>query len=86
MPKAIKHPKPKKKESAACPTCGRVHWIDEEFGPFCCASCLQTVIRPLVLSFGLKVEIEIPQPLVFNSQHTTTRGMLPSCQTNKPSR
>ena len=34
----------------ACPVCHRKHTPDVEFGPFCCASCLQTVIRPLILT------------------------------------
>ncbi|MFZ1085459.1 MAG: hypothetical protein WAN35_10875 [Terracidiphilus sp.] len=33
-----------------CPVCGRKHHDDPEFGMFCCASCLQTVIRPLIVS------------------------------------
>jgi protein-arginine kinase activator protein McsA len=33
-----------------CPTCGRDHKEDEEFGRFCCASCLQTIIRPLIVA------------------------------------
>jgi protein-arginine kinase activator protein McsA len=32
-----------------CPVCERLHQPDVEFGPFCCASCLQTVIRPLIV-------------------------------------
>jgi hypothetical protein len=52
MPKAIvKRKKPRRKDdSVQCPVCGRYHWPDEEFGRFCCASCLQTVIRPLIVT------------------------------------
>jgi hypothetical protein len=42
--------KPKPIPVAQCPVCGRYHHIDVQFGPFCCASCLQTVIRPLILA------------------------------------
>jgi protein-arginine kinase activator protein McsA len=33
-----------------CPTCGRKHREHPEFGCFCCASCLQTIIRPLIVA------------------------------------
>ncbi len=33
-----------------CPTCGRKHKEHPEFGRFCCSSCLQTVIRPLIVA------------------------------------
>lgn len=47
----IKRPKKKVEAKAVvCPVCHRVHTGSLEFGPFCCASCLQTVIRPLILS------------------------------------
>lgn len=32
-----------------CPTCGRYHELHHEFGMFCCASCLQMPIRPLIV-------------------------------------
>lgn len=38
-----------KDESVKCPTCGRYHWPDSNFGPYCCASCLQVPIRPLIV-------------------------------------
>jgi rubrerythrin len=39
-----------------CPVCGRKHRDDPEFGPFCCASCLQVVIRPLIVALkGVKL-------------------------------
>jgi protein-arginine kinase activator protein McsA len=33
-----------------CPICARKHRPNIEFGPFCCASCLQTAIRPLIVT------------------------------------
>ncbi len=33
-----------------CPSCGRDHLGTAEFGCFCCASCLQTIIRPLIVT------------------------------------
>jgi protein-arginine kinase activator protein McsA len=33
-----------------CPVCQRSHVEHPEFGNFCCASCLQTVIRPLMVT------------------------------------
>ncbi len=33
-----------------CPVCARKHTPSVDFGPFCCASCLQTVIRPLIVT------------------------------------
>jgi hypothetical protein len=32
-----------------CPTCGRGHRVHPEFGPFCCLSCLQTPLHPLIV-------------------------------------
>ncbi len=32
-----------------CPTCGRNHKEHPEFGCYCCCSCLQTIIRPLIV-------------------------------------
>ncbi len=46
-------PKPKKitvAKSVACPSCRRVHNGHAELGAFCCTSCLQVAIRPLILS------------------------------------
>jgi protein-arginine kinase activator protein McsA len=48
--KALAKRKPKKIEYVYCPTCGRGHSLHHEFGRFCCASCLQTVIRPLIVA------------------------------------
>ena len=45
--KFLKKRKPKIVPAVECPVCGRYHTPDVEFGPFCCASCLQMVIRPL---------------------------------------
>jgi len=36
--------------SVRCPTCNRIHSLHREFGPFCCTSCLQTPIRPLIVN------------------------------------
>jgi protein-arginine kinase activator protein McsA len=41
-------------KSVACPVCGRIHVADVQFGPFCCASCLQTVIRPLIVTITIQ--------------------------------
>jgi hypothetical protein len=49
-PHALK-PRPKaitRSTVLQCPTCARRHPPDPQFGPFCCASCLQTPIRPLI--------------------------------------
>jgi len=47
----VKRPKKKQEVKVVrCPVCHRTHVPDVEFGPFCCASCLQTVIRPLILT------------------------------------
>ena len=32
-----------------CPSCGRKHRPHLKFGAFCCASCLQLAIRPLIV-------------------------------------
>lgn len=38
-----------------CPICNRSHCGHPEFGPFCCTSCLQTYIRPLIVArFGVQ--------------------------------
>lgn len=44
-----KRTKPKVK-IFACPTCEKHHTEHPEFGCFCCASCLQTAIRPLIVT------------------------------------
>lgn len=49
MPALKVRPRKMKVSYFVCPTCGRDHKEDEEFGRFCCASCLQTVIRPLIV-------------------------------------
>jgi protein-arginine kinase activator protein McsA len=50
MTKLIRSPKAQPKiEVMKCPVCRRSHVEHPEFGNFCCASCLQTVIRPLIL-------------------------------------
>jgi hypothetical protein len=49
MPQIVKK-KTKKDAAVICPVCRRYHWPNATFGPFCCASCLQTVIRPLILA------------------------------------
>jgi hypothetical protein len=54
MSKLIKRKKPKLPELVRCPVCQRYHVPDCEFGPFCCASCLQTVIRPLIVAIPEK--------------------------------
>jgi protein-arginine kinase activator protein McsA len=43
-------PKPQKVTYLVCPTCSKEHPEHKEFGCFCCASCLQTVIRPLIVT------------------------------------
>ncbi len=50
MPKIIRKPKPDKVLILRCPTCGKRHTEHPEFGCFCCTSCLQTVIRPLIVT------------------------------------
>ena len=50
MPALKVRPRKMKVSFIVCPTCGRDHKEDEEFGRFCCASCLQTVIRPLIVA------------------------------------
>jgi hypothetical protein len=46
--------KPREPKTVQCPTCGRYHWPHPEFGQFCCASCLQTPIRPLIVTPEVK--------------------------------
>lgn len=50
MPKALQHRKAEKIKIVVCPICDRKHTPNPDFGPFCCASCLQTAIRPLVVT------------------------------------
>ena len=38
----------KEPELVRCPTCNRKHLPHEEYGQFCCQSCLQVPIRPLI--------------------------------------
>ena len=45
-----KKSKPAKLIIVRCPVCHRDHTPHREFGEFCCASCLQTVIRPLIVA------------------------------------
>ena len=45
-----KKPRAEKIVILQCPTCGKKHSEHPEFGRFCCASCLQTVIRPLIVA------------------------------------
>lgn len=45
-----KRPKKEKVVVLKCPTCGKTHVPHVEFGCFCCASCLQTIIRPLIVT------------------------------------
>ena len=33
-----------------CPACARDHLGTPEFGCFCCASCLQAIVRPLIVT------------------------------------
>ena len=33
-----------------CPACGKNHSAHPEFGRYCCASCLQLAIRPLIVT------------------------------------
>ena len=49
MPRIVKKKQPKP-TVYKCPTCGKLHLGTKEFGCFCCASCLQTVIRPLIVT------------------------------------
>jgi hypothetical protein len=35
---------------AKCPVCHRSHWMHEELGIFCSASCLQMMMRPLIVA------------------------------------
>jgi len=48
--KAITKPERKKEKLYHCPTCAKRHMGHPEFGCFCCASCLQTVVRPLIVT------------------------------------
>jgi protein-arginine kinase activator protein McsA len=50
---AIQKRKQPEVKIVVCPVCTRKHVPSTEFGPFCCASCLQTVIRPLVVTVTL---------------------------------
>jgi ribosomal protein L37AE/L43A len=50
MKPRAKKPKPAKVEYIKCPVCGREHVDHPEFGCFCCLSCLQAVIRPLIVT------------------------------------
>ncbi len=50
MKKTLARSRTEKVVIVACPVCARKHRPNPEFGPFCCASCLQTVIRPLVVT------------------------------------
>jgi len=50
MSKLARRPKAEKIIIFKCPTCGRKHTEHPEFGCFCRASCLQTVIRPLIVT------------------------------------
>jgi NAD-dependent SIR2 family protein deacetylase len=47
--KSITKRKPEKIVIVLCPSCGRKHRPDSTFGAFCCASCLQLAIRPLIV-------------------------------------
>lgn len=60
-------PKPKPRKSVTCPTCGRIHVEHQEFGQFCCQSCVQTAIRPL---------ITVPY---FAQRFAATRKLCPIC-------
>jgi len=42
--------KPKQAPVDRCPTCEKYHTRHPEFGRFCCASCLQVPIRPLIFA------------------------------------
>lgn len=42
--------KPVEVKIVVCPACGRKHRPHSEFGCFCCASCLQLAIRPLIVA------------------------------------
>jgi hypothetical protein len=48
-PHGLKVRKPKEPITARCPTCSRYHRLHPEFGAFCCLSCLQMPIRPLIV-------------------------------------
>ena len=48
--KAIAKNKPTEPKVMRCPVCARYHAEHPEFGPFCCASCLQVIIRPLIVT------------------------------------
>ncbi len=50
MTKTIQKHKQREVKIVACPVCQRKHRPSPEFGPFCCASCLQVVIRPLAFA------------------------------------
>jgi protein-arginine kinase activator protein McsA len=45
-----RRPKKEKILILRCPACGKNHPEHNEFGCFCCASCLQTIIRPLIVT------------------------------------
>jgi hypothetical protein len=48
--RAITSRKQKTVKLLQCPICNRHHVGHPEYGPFCCTSCLQTAIRPLILA------------------------------------
>ncbi len=53
MRKIVKRPKAEKVTILKCPTCGKNHREHVEFGCFCCLSCLQTIIRPLIVTLTM---------------------------------
>jgi 4-hydroxy-3-methylbut-2-en-1-yl diphosphate synthase IspG/GcpE len=36
----------------SCPTCGRNHRPHDLYGQYCCLSCLQFVLRPLIVAIN----------------------------------
>jgi hypothetical protein len=47
--KALARPLPKKAPPiVTCPSCQRRHCDHPEYGAYCCLSCLQLAIRPLI--------------------------------------
>ena len=48
LPHALARKRQTQEINVRCPTCNRYHYLHREFGPFCCLSCLQYPIRPLI--------------------------------------
>lgn len=69
----IRKPKVIEAQSVSCPVCSRIHVADAQFGPFCCASCLQVVIRPLIVA-RTGILIQSPCPICKKLHSQTAHG------------